>query len=119
MASPSLSLISREVSNNPFLWPHTLTLHDLCLLLCSGNARPAPGPDGWEKWFIKHLSDPALEIVLKLANYIILSSHFTACLKPTNISTIHKRGPNTVLSNYRDIAVTFSLISIFHGLIVY
>jgi hypothetical protein len=77
---------------------------DLRALLSRGNSRPTPGPDRWEKWFLKHLSDHALSIILKLLNHIISRSHFPACLKPTNLSTIHKQGPSTYLSNYRGVA---------------
>ena len=112
LTSPSVRQISQVVSADPFSWPQTLTIQDLRLLVRRGNARPTPGPDGWEKWFIKYLSDPALGVVLRLTNYIISSSHFPSCLKPTNISTIHKRGPNTILSNYRGIACNNFLLNL-------
>jgi hypothetical protein len=112
MSSPSVKQVSNNVSADPFPWPLTMDLQNLKLLLRKGNARPTPGPDGWEKWFLKFLSDSALEIVLKLANYIISSSHFPSCLKPTNISTIHKKGPNTILSNYRGIACSNFLLNL-------
>lgn len=112
MSSPSVKQVSNNVSADPFPWPLTMDLQNLKLLLRKGNARPTPGPDGWEKWFLKFLSDSALEIVLKLVNYIISSSHFPSCLKPTNISTIHKKGPNTILSNYRGIACSNFLLNL-------
>jgi hypothetical protein len=112
MVSPSVSNISQKVFNDPFPWPQLLTRDDLRLLVRKGNARPTPGPDGWEKWFFKHLSDRTLGVVLKLVNYIISSSHFPSCLKPTNISTIHKRGANTVLFNYRGIACNNFLLNL-------
>ena len=112
MTTPSVRQVANSISSAPFCWPQTLDHHHLRLLLRKGNARPTPGPDGWEKWFIKILSDSALSIILKLANYIISSSHFPPCLKPTNISTIHKRGPNTILSNYRGIACNNFLLNL-------
>ena len=112
LTTPSVRQVALSTSTDPFHWPKCLTSQDLHLLLRRGNARPTPGPDGWEKWFLKHLSDPALAIVLKLSNYIISSSHFPPCLKPTNISTIHKRGPNTILSNYRGIACNNFLLNL-------
>ena len=112
LTTPSVRQVALSISTDPFHWPKCLTNQDLRLLLRKGNARPTPGPDGWEKWFLKHLSDPALAIVLKLSNYIISSSHFPPCLKPTNISTIHKRGPNTILSNYRGIACNNFLLNL-------
>ena len=112
LTTPSVRQVAHRTSTDPFRWPQCLTNQDLRLLLRRGNARPTPGPDGWEKWFLKHLSDPALDIVLKMSNYIISSSHFPPCLKPTNISTIHKRGPNTILSNYRGIACNNFLLNL-------
>ena len=112
LTTPSVRRVAHSTSADPFFWPQNLTNQDLRLLLRKGNARPTPGPDGWEKWFLKHLSDPALDIVLRMANYIISSSHFPPCLKPTNISTIHKRGPNTILSNYRGIACNNFLLNL-------
>ena len=104
LTSPSVSQIRADTSSDPFQWPVLLSITDLRALLSRGNSRPTPGPDGWEKWFLKHLSDHALSVILKLLNHIISRSHFPACLKPTNLSTIHKRGPSTYLSNYRGVA---------------
>jgi len=104
LTSPSVSEIRTNTSSDPFQWPVLLSMTDLHALLSRGNSRPTPGPDGWEKWFLKHLSDHALSIILKLLNHIIFCSHFPACLKPTNLSTIHKRGPSTYLSNYHGVA---------------
>ena len=89
-----------------------LSLPDLQKLISKGNARPTPGPDGWEKWFLKHLSDNALSPILLLLNYILTSSHFPDCLKPTNMSTIHKQGPTTLLSNYRCVACSNILLNL-------
>jgi hypothetical protein len=121
MTSPSTLTIKENVSQSPFIWPVPLTLSDLRKLISKGNARPSPGPDGWEKWFLKHLRDDSLSPILALLNYILESSHFPDCLKPTNISTIHKRGPTTFLSNYRNINClqqrfaqpTFRLVELF------
>src|SRR5271154_5338325 len=112
MTTPSIADISRDISSDPFPWPQALSLPQLRHLLCKGNTRPTPGPDGWEKWFVKCLNDSTLNVVLNLVNYIILSSHFPSCLKATNISTVHKRGPNTLLSNYRGIACSNFLLNL-------
>jgi hypothetical protein len=112
LTTPSVSAVFQNVSSDPFLWPKILSLQEFRTLLRKGNARPTPGPDGWEKWFLKHLSDSALEVVLRLVNYIIVSSHVPSSLKPTNISTIHKRGPNTTLTNYRGIACSNFLLNL-------
>lgn len=81
-----------------------MSLADLRALLRKGKARPAPGPDGWEKWWIKTLSDNSLCLVLDLLNYEIMNSHFPDSIKPVYISAIHKRGPATDLSNYRGVS---------------
>jgi len=100
LSSPSVVDIRAATSSHPFQWPVLLSLKDLRALLSRGNSRPTPGPDGWEKWFLRYLSDGALSIVLKLVNHILSHSHVPDCIKPTNLSTIHKRGPNTYLFNY-------------------
>ncbi|KAF5376641.1 hypothetical protein D9615_007876 [Tricholomella constricta] len=112
MDTPSVRSIAARTTRDPFPWPQPLDLGTLRVLLSRGNARPTPGPDGWEKWFVKRLSDRALSIILRLANYIITHSHFPASLKPTNISTIHKRGPPLFLSNYRGIACNNLLLNL-------
>ena len=81
-------------------------------LLRKGNSRPTPGPDGWEKWFLRHITDDSLSIILRLLNFIISNSHFPSCTKHTNISTIHKRGPNTLLTNYRGIACSNLILNL-------
>ncbi|KAG6876553.1 hypothetical protein C0992_012457 [Termitomyces sp. T32_za158] len=45
-----------------------------------------------------------LQPVSNLLNYIIQTSHFPDSVKPIYISTIHKKGNPTLLSNYRSIA---------------
>ncbi|GJE96473.1 hypothetical protein PsYK624_126700 [Phanerochaete sordida] len=72
-------------------------------MLRKGNSRPSPGPDLWEKWCTKSLSDTSLALVLDLVNYEIVHSHFPASVKPATMSTIFKRGSRTDLSNYRGI----------------
>ncbi|KAF9027241.1 hypothetical protein BDZ89DRAFT_883338, partial [Hymenopellis radicata] len=71
-----------------------------------GNRRPAPGPDGWEKWMVKALNDSSFEQVLRLWNYPIQTSHWPACVKASNLSTIHKRGDPTNLGNYRGVCTS-------------
>ncbi|PPR01348.1 LOW QUALITY PROTEIN: hypothetical protein CVT26_015406 [Gymnopilus dilepis] len=112
MECSSVQQVAERVDSEPFEWPRTLHLADLRRLLSKGNSRPTPGPDGWEKWFLRPLSDDALKPVLNLANYIISQSRFPDCVKPTNISTIHKKGPNTFLSNYRGIACSNFILNL-------
>jgi hypothetical protein len=66
-----------------------------------GNHRPAPGPDGWEKWIIKNLSDFALGLVMDLLNFIIIHSNFPGNVKDMWLTMFHKRGIRTNLTNWR------------------
>ncbi|KAF8164191.1 hypothetical protein BJ912DRAFT_823476, partial [Pholiota molesta] len=102
--TPSVQAVADRIALNPFTWPRPIGLPELRTLLSKGNSKPTPGPDGWEKWFVKYLNDKPLQIIINLLNYIITNSHFPDCIKQTNISTIHKRGPNVFLYNYRGIA---------------
>ncbi|KAJ3512820.1 hypothetical protein NLJ89_g3299 [Agrocybe chaxingu] len=112
MTTPSVRRVADDLTSSPFQWPQPMQLADLRRVLAKGNTRPTPGPDGWEKWMIKRLHDSTLLIILDLVNYIIRSSRFPDCVKPTNISTIHKRGPNTFLFNYRGIACSNLLLNL-------
>ena len=86
MSSQSILEIKQRVVDHPFQWPVILSLHDFRHLLTKGNARPCPGPDGWEKWMIRRLPDIAARVILNLLNYIISTSSMPMCLKPTNES---------------------------------
>ncbi|KAI0369746.1 hypothetical protein BV20DRAFT_945484, partial [Pilatotrama ljubarskyi] len=103
MTTPSIARIRERTAVAPFAWPRLLTPADLRTLLRKGNPRPSPGPDLWEKWCIKALSDSALSLVLDLVNYEIEHSHFPDSVKPAIMSTIFKRGARTDLANYRGI----------------
>jgi hypothetical protein len=112
MDTPSVKTVAEQIQLDPFIWPQLLQLPDLRALLSKGNSRPTPGPDGWEKWMVRRLHDGSLRVVLALVNYIVQTSHCPPCVKPTNISTIHKRGPNTHLANYRGIACSNLLLNL-------
>src|SRR5258708_39874836 len=51
-----------------------MNLDELCMLLHCGNPHPSPGPDRWEKWCVKALSDQALTAILHLINFEIINS---------------------------------------------
>ncbi|KAG6874591.1 hypothetical protein C0992_007389, partial [Termitomyces sp. T32_za158] len=104
LTTPSVHNISLAVRADPFTWPQLMSLDDLRRMSNRGNTRPTPGPDRWEKWFLRFLSDRALKPILDLINYILRSSHFPDVIKPIYVSTIHKKGSPTILSNYRGIA---------------
>ena len=76
----------------PMQWPRETTLTEFQALLRRGNAQPAPGPNEWEKWIIKQLSDTALEKVLILHNYIILNARFPGNTKDMWLTMFHKKG---------------------------
>ncbi|KAK6981319.1 hypothetical protein R3P38DRAFT_3234332 [Favolaschia claudopus] len=87
-----LARSARErVSADPFLWPQPAELKDLRAVLRKGNARPAPGPDGWEKWVVKNLSDDSLGLVLQLVNYITRS--------PDRLDELARRLPIQIIAN--------------------
>ncbi|KAG0702051.1 hypothetical protein DFH29DRAFT_789671, partial [Suillus ampliporus] len=120
METPSVIAIKSRTSQDPFTWPVAMTVESLHATLRKGNPRPSPGPDRWEKWCVKSLSDTALCLVLQLVNYEICNSHFPASVKPTNMTTIwrqrscntiYKRGPKTSLANYRGICCRRDLTS--------
>ncbi|KAJ7895330.1 hypothetical protein B0H13DRAFT_1624443, partial [Mycena leptocephala] len=92
-----------RTATDPFIWPRPPQLFDLRALLRRGNARPAPGPDGWEKWVVKNLSDNSLALVLQLVSYIVMNSTFPGDIKDTTLAMFHKRGLRTDLSNWRGI----------------
>jgi hypothetical protein len=108
LTSKSVLAIKQRVQDDPFIWPCHTSLPDFRALLRKGTPGPAPGTNQWEKWLIKSLPDKALEIVLKLHNYIVLKSRFPGDLKDMWLTMFHKRGLRTDLSNWRGLLL-FSL----------
>ncbi|KAF9070994.1 hypothetical protein BDP27DRAFT_1219916, partial [Rhodocollybia butyracea] len=96
--------------NIPKPWlttPALMAVKDrLCSLLAKGNLRPAPGPDEWEKWIVKNLSDPRLTLVLTLINFIVEKSTFPGKIKDVWLSMFHKCGMRTDLLNWRGILLS-------------
>jgi len=92
MECPSVSNVKNVVSQDPFIWPKLANVDDFRAMVRRRNNRPAPGPDGWEKWLIKNLSDYALGLVLDLLNYIVISSVFPGNIKDMWLTMFHKRG---------------------------
>jgi len=70
-----------------------------------GNHRPAPGPDGWEKWLIKSLSDSALSLVMDL-NFIVMHSLFPGDVKDMWLTMFHKHGIRTNLTNWHGLMIS-------------
>jgi hypothetical protein len=73
MTTPSVLEAHARVELDPFVWPIAASLTDFRALLRKGSTRPSPGPDGWEKWCVKNLSDNALQLVLNLHNYSVIN----------------------------------------------
>ncbi|KAJ7168161.1 hypothetical protein C8R43DRAFT_877023, partial [Mycena crocata] len=101
LTTPSVLRVKDRVEADPFLWPHPASVDDFRALLRRGNQKPSPGPDQWEKWCIKSLSDFALSLVLDLHNYMVMNSCFPGDLKDMWITMFHKRGLLTDLTNWR------------------
>jgi hypothetical protein len=106
MDSPSVVAVKDSVTKDPFIWPKLANVGDFRAMIRRGNHRPAPGPDGWEKWLIKNLSDYALGLVLDLLNFIIISSDFPGNVKDMWLTMFHKRGIRTNLTNWRGLMIS-------------
>lgn len=104
--TPSVRKVKDKIRSNPFQWPCVATLSDFRAMLRKGSSRPSPGPDKWEKWCVKSLSDRTLSLVLDLHNYIVSNSRFPGNVKDVTLVTIHKRGLQTNLLNYRGIMLS-------------
>jgi hypothetical protein len=65
-----------------------------------------PGPDGWEKWLIKSLSDSVLSLVMDLLNFIVMHSCFPGDVKDMWLTMFHKRGIHTNLTNWRGLMIS-------------
>ena len=106
LTTPSIVDVSDRVKRDPFVWPRRASLADFRALLRRGNNRPSPGPDGWEKWIIKSLSDDALSLVLDLHNYEVMNSCFPGDIKDMWLTMFHKRGVRTDLGNWRGLLLS-------------
>jgi hypothetical protein len=106
METPSVREVRQRVSDEPFSWPRKASLADFRALLRRGNNRPAPGPDSWEKWTIKSLSDKALSLVLDLHNYQVINSRFPGDIKDMWLTMFHKRNLRTDLQNWRGLLLS-------------
>jgi hypothetical protein len=106
LSTPSVIEVYRRVEKEPFQWPVPSNIADFRAMLRRGNHRPAPGPDEWEKWCIKNLSDFALSLVLDLHNYEVMNSKFPGDIKDMWLTYMHKRGIRTNLINYRGLMLS-------------
>ncbi|KAK6972007.1 hypothetical protein R3P38DRAFT_3297233 [Favolaschia claudopus] len=112
LTTPSVLSIKQKADADPFTWPNPLSVTTLRGVLRKGTPRPCPGPDGWEKWWLKAVSDRALKFVVELLNFEIVKSCFPSAVKPTTMATIHKRGARTQLANTRGVCFSNQLVNI-------
>jgi hypothetical protein len=54
---PSVTEVQKQVEQEPFKWPVPTSVADFQAMLRKENHQPTPGPDEWEKWCVKNLSD--------------------------------------------------------------
>ncbi len=92
MDMPSVIKIQEKVRVEPFQWPKQASITDYCSMLCKGNNKPSPGPDGCEKWCIKALNDRMLELVVRLHNYRVEHSVFPGNIKDVWVTALYKQG---------------------------
>ncbi|KAG6894891.1 hypothetical protein C0992_004075 [Termitomyces sp. T32_za158] len=90
MNTPLVVEVRERIAKEPFVWPVAATLEDFRAMLRKGNPRPSPGPDRWEKWCVKNLSDGALLKVLDLHNYLVMNASFPGMVKDTHLTYLHK-----------------------------
>jgi hypothetical protein len=106
MQSPSVIEVKDKVVDDPFIWPRLANVEDFWAMIRHGNHRPAPGPDGWEKWIIKNLSDYVLNLVMDLLNFIAIHSHFPGNIKDMWLTMFHKRGICMNLTNWHGLMIS-------------
>ena len=111
LTTPSIEEVQCCVLLDPFEWPRKAKIADFRAMIQRGNARPLPGPDHWEKWILKALSDNALYLVLDLVNYMVMNSRFPGNVKDMWLTGFHKRGLHTQLSNWRELLLSNFLVN--------
>jgi hypothetical protein len=106
MTTLSVLEVKSRVEENPFEWSRKASLTDFRAMLRCGNQCPSPGPDGWEKWCVKSLSDDTLKLVLDLHNYEVTNALFPGNVKNMTCTMFHKRNLHTNLLNWRGIMLS-------------
>ncbi|KAF8168377.1 hypothetical protein B0H34DRAFT_670556 [Crassisporium funariophilum] len=101
LLTKSVVEVKQRILKDKFQWPKKATLADFCALMRRGNHTPSPGPDRWEKWTLKALSDDALSLILDLHNYEVMHSCFPGKIKDLWLTTIYKKGLRTDLWSWR------------------
>ena len=70
------------------------------------------GPDGWEKWCVKALSNSALTAILHLVNFEIINSTIPHFLNQATLLMMHKWGLTTQLKNKHGVMLSNFLASL-------
>ena len=104
--TPSVKEVKDRLAVDPFVWPVQASLSDFRAMIRRGNSKPSPGPDGWEKWTVKSLSDDTLNLVLDLHNYQVMNSRFPGDIKDMWLTMFHKCGLRTDLQNWRGLLLS-------------
>ena len=104
--TPSVQEVKQRVEKEPFKWPQLATVKTFRSMLRKGNPRPTPGPDGWEKWWVKILNDWTLSLVVDLHNYMVSNAIFPGNIKEVISVPLYKKGLRTNLANYRGIMLS-------------
>ena len=104
LTTPSVTSVKNRVDSDQFQWPRKASLADFRAMIRRGNHHPSPGPDRWEKWTIKSLSDSALSLILDLHNYKVMNSCFPGNITDIWLMTIFKHGLHTDLKNWRGVS---------------
>ena len=92
LTTPSIKAVKQWVANEPFKWPQLANIQSFRAMLHKGNPRPSSGPDGWEKWCVKTLTDRTLSLVV--------NSIFPGNIKEVISVPLYNKGLRTNLTNY-------------------
>jgi Reverse transcriptase (RNA-dependent DNA polymerase) len=112
MKSDAARQFKAQSAASPMQWPPPVDTTAVKEILARGKTAPSPGPDGCEKWLIRHLPPEAMDIVVTLVSYSIRNNHFPEFMKEAIIVTIHKKGDPTILGNHRGIMLTNAILNI-------
>jgi ribonuclease HI len=92
-----------RTAKTPFHWPREIIEPTFNFLVRKGNPAPSPGPDGIEKWWLRHVSTTTKLAIIKILNKIINTNNFPSKLKEMEVISLYKKGDKTDLRNYRGI----------------
>lgn len=103
-STASEKMKERTAGDNNFSWPRMATVDTLRVLLIRGNPKPAPGPDGWERWALRRTNDRFLALIIDLLNYTVRTNHFPERVKGNWIVPLPKpKDDLSDLKNWRGI----------------